>query len=206
MDKPNAPQSVILAAHVSETPGQSEDLASEPVFTNFGGIATSRLSRNLRLDKHWAYSTSGGLLGARGQRTFFASSPVQYDKTKEAMAEIMREINDIAGERPIKGAEFESIMRNMTSRLAGRFETLASLENAAFTMVNYGLPDNYWSNYSAGMRSLTEAQLEAAGKKFVRPGEIIWVVVGDLKKIEPGIRELNYGEVVHLNADGEMVR
>ena len=141
MDKPNAPQSVILAAHVSETPGQSEDLASEPLFTNFGGIATSRLSRNLRLDKHWAYSTSGGLLGARGQRTFFASSPVQYDKTKEAMAEIMREINDIAGARPIKGAEFDSIMRNMTSRLAGRFETLASLENAAFTMINYGLPD-----------------------------------------------------------------
>jgi zinc protease len=55
------------------------------------------------------------------------------------------------------------------------------------------------------MRGLTESQLDAAAKKFVRPDELIWVVVGDLSKIETGIRELNYGEVIHLNADGEVV-
>jgi zinc protease len=25
---------------------------------NFGGMATSRLNRNLRLDKHWSYGTT----------------------------------------------------------------------------------------------------------------------------------------------------
>lgn len=204
IDKPNAPQSVIMAAHISESGGQPDDLSVEPVMTNFGGIATSRLNRNLRLDKHWSYGTSGQLTGARGQRMFVVTAPVQTDKTKESMVEVAKEIRDIAGNRPIKGDEFASIMRNMTSRLPGRFETLTSLESAAIAVVNLGLADDYWSNYAGRMRGLTEAQLDAAAKKFIRPGEIVWVVVGDLKKIEAGIRELNFGEVVRLNADGEV--
>jgi zinc protease len=205
IDKPNAPQSVIVAAHVTETSGQPEDLALEPVMTNFGGIATSRLNRNLRLDKHWSYGTQGQVTNARGQRIFLVIAPVQTDKTKESMTEVVKEINDIAGTRPIGGEEFTSIMRNMTSRLAGRFETLSALESAAINQINFNLPSDYWSNYSTNLRLLTEPQLAAAAKKFVRPGEVVWIVVGDLSKIENGIRELGFGEVVKLNADGEPI-
>ncbi|HEX8267267.1 MAG TPA: pitrilysin family protein [Pyrinomonadaceae bacterium] len=205
IDKPNAPQSVIVAAHVTETSGQTEDLALEPVMTNFGGIATSRLNRNLRLDKHWSYGTQGQVTNARGQRIFLVVAPVQTDKTKESMTEVVKEINDIAGTRPIGGEEFTSIMRNMTSRLAGRFETLSALESAAINQINFNLPSDYWSNYSTNLRSLTEPQLAAAAKKFVRPGEVVWIVVGDLSKVENGIRELGFGEVVKLNADGEPI-
>jgi zinc protease len=94
----------------------------------------------------------------------------------------------------------------MTSRLPGRFEDLSSLENAAVTLVNFGLPDDYWSNYAGRMRGLTETQLDTAAKKFVRPGEIIWLIVGDMAKVEKGIRELGYGEVVKLNADGDVIQ
>ena len=132
-------------------------------------------------------------------------APVQTDKTKESMIEVVKEISDIAGSRPISGEEYTSIMRNMTSRLAGRFETLAALENAAITSINYNLPNDYWSRHGANIRALTEPQLGAAAKKFVRPGEIIWVVIGDLKRIEAGVRELGYGEVIKLNADGEPI-
>lgn len=203
IDKPDAPQSTIVAAHVSEMSGQPEDLAAEPVFQNFGGMATSRLNRNLRLDKHWSYGTNGQLTGVRGQRAFVVVAPVQTDKTKESIVEVSKEINDIAGARPISGEEFTSIMRNMTSRLAGRFETLASLENAAISSLNYNLPNDYWSRYGANIRALTEPQLAEAAKKFVRPGEVVWIIIGDLKRVEPGIRELGYGEIIKLDADGE---
>lgn len=205
IDKPDAPQSTIVAAHISETSGRAEDLAAEPVFQNFGGMATSRLNRNLRLDKHWSYGTQGQLTNVRGQRSFLVIAPVQTDKTKESIIEVSKEINDIAGNRPIGGEEFTSIMRNMTSRLAGRFETLGSLENAAINSINFNLPNDYWSRYGENIRALTEPQLADAAKKFVRPGEVIWIVIGDLNKIEKGIRELGYGEVIKLNADSEPV-
>lgn len=206
IDKPDAPQSTIVAAHLSLPYGQPEDLAIEPVMHNFGGIATSRLNRNLRLDKHWSYGTSARLSEVRGQRSFMTIAPVQTDKTIEAMREVAKEVKGVAGERPLVGAEYESIMRNMTSRLAGRFETLGALEGAALASVNLRLPENYWSTYSGNLKALTPAQLGQAAGKFVRPDDVTWMVIGDLRKVEPGIRALGWGEVIVLDQDGKPVR
>ena len=205
MDKPDATQSVIIAAHVSELGGHPEDIAIETVMRNFGGMATSRLNRNLRLDKHWSYGTSASLVEARGQRPLLVIAPVQTDKTKEAMVEVAKEIRDAAGDRPVEGEEYDSIMRNMTLRLPGRFETLSSLESAALHMINYNRPSDYFANYAKNVRALSEASLSSAAQKFIRPSEMVWVVVGDLEKVEAGVRELGYGEIVRLDADGKPV-
>lgn len=206
IDKPDAPQSVIVAAHVSEAGGRPEDLAIETVMRNFGGIATSRLNRNLRLEKHWSYGTSGFVTEARGQRPFMVIAPVQTDKTKESILEVIKEIKGVAGERPLAGEELASVMRNQTMRLPGSFETLGSLQNAAMRMTNLGYPDDYFARYAASVRALNEQALNSAAKSYVRPDEVIWLIVGDLKKIEGGVRELNLGEVVKLDADGNPIR
>ena len=164
VDKPGAVQSVIVATHVSETGGQAEDLPIEVVMRNFGGMATSRLNRNLRLDKHWSYGVTGLLQDARGQRPFMVIAPVQTDKTKESMAEVAKEIRGLAGERPLAGEEFASIMRNMTLRLPARFETLDALEGAAVRMLNHGLPADYWATYARRSRELGEPTLAQAAK------------------------------------------
>ena len=203
IDKPDAPQSVIIATHLSQTQGQPEDLAMEPVMQNFGGMATSRLNRNLRLDKHWSYGVQGALTNVRGQRAFVIQAPVQTNRTRESMLELAKEIKDIAGARPIAGEEYKSIMRNMTSRMAGRFETLNALENAALQSVNLNLADDYWSKYAGNIRMLGEQQLAAAAPKYIKPEQVVWVVIGDVKKIEPAIRELNWGEIVRLDSDGK---
>ena len=109
-------QSTIVAAHVSLPAGQPDELAIQAVMHNFGGMATSRLNRNLRLDKHWSYGTTARMVDLRGQRSFLTVAPVQTDKTVEAMQEVAKEIRDIAGQRPIAGEEFDSVMRNVTSR------------------------------------------------------------------------------------------
>ena len=202
IDKPGAPQSVIVAAHLSEEGGQEEDLAMETVMRLFGGMSTSRLNRNLRLDKHWSYGSFGMLVDARGQRPFVVIAPVQTDKTKESVIEVLGEIRGIAGERPIAGEELASIQRNMALRLAGRFETLESLVTAGRSLVAYGYPPEYYYEYGRRVRALSGDELNAAASRFVRPGELTWMVIGDLEKIEPGIRELALGEIQRLDASG----
>ena len=203
VDRPGAPQSVIVAAHVSEAGGQAEDLAMETVMRNFGGMATSRLNRNLRLDKAWSYGTQGLLQEARGQRPFIVIAPVQTDKTREALLEVAKELRDVAGARPVQGEEFASIMRTQTLGLPGRWATLTSLETAAMQIVNYKYPDTYFSTYASRVRALTDKDLSSAAAKYIRPSEIVWLVVGDLAQIEPGVRQLNLGEVTRLDADGQ---
>ncbi|CAN5426663.1 pitrilysin family protein [soil metagenome] len=206
IDKPDATQSVIVAAHVSLAGGQQNEAAIETFLRNFGGMSTSRLNRNLRLDKHWSYGSAGFLTNTKGQRTFTVIAPVQTDKTKESITEVLKELNDVAGARPLKDEEYASIMRNMMLRLPARFSTLQSLESAAANVINYNLPDDYWQNYSAKIRTLTEQQLNDASKDMVHPNEIIWLIVGDLKKTEAGIKELNLGEIIHLDADGKVIQ
>ena len=46
----------------------------------------------------------------------------------------------------------------------------------------------------------------AAAKEIVRPDALTWVVVGDLSKIEAGVRALKLGEVKVVDADGKVVR
>jgi zinc protease len=53
------------------------------------------------------------------------------------------------------------------------------------------------------VRALDEAALAAAAKTFIRPNEIVWIVIGDLRRIEAGVRELGYGDIVRLDADGK---
>jgi zinc protease len=200
IDKPEAPQSVLVAAHLGHAGAGADDLALESVMRNFGGMATSRLNRNLRLDKHWSYGTSGGVSTVRGPRMFSVIAPVQTDKTREAMVEVMKEIRGVAGERPVAGEEFDSVMRGQISRLAGRFETLQSLVDAATSFVSINRAPEYYYNFGQDMRALTPEALAAAGR-FVKPEELTWVIVGDRAKIEAGVRELGFGEVEVIRAE-----
>ena len=113
---------------------------------------------------------------------------------------MIKELDDIAGARPIRGEEFASIMRTQTLGLPGRWATLQSLEAAALQIVNYGYPDDYFSTYARRVRGLREAELDAAATKFIHPSQIVWVIVGDLSQIEKGVRELNLGTVTVVDA------
>lgn len=206
IDKPDATQSIIIASEVSLPGGQPNEAAIQTFMQNFGGMSTSRLNRNLRLDKHWSYGSYAYLTTAKTQRLLAVVAPVQTDKTKESMVEVWKEVKDVAGERPLKGEEYNSIMRNMSLRLPARFSTLQSLENAAANVVNYNLPDDYWQTYGTKVRTLTEQDLNDASKQVVHPNEMIWLIIGDLKKVEPGIRELNYGEIIKLDNDGNVIQ
>jgi zinc protease len=203
VDRPGAEQTTILAAHVAEPGGRADDLAVETFMRGFGGMATSRLNRNLRLEKHWTYGARAWLLPARGQRPFLVMTSVQADKSAESIAEVMKELEGIAGKRPIRGEEFQSLMRTQTLGLPGRFATLAALENAALDLLTYRYPDDHFATYARRVRALDEAALAAAARALVHPGAVTLVVVGDLAKIDARVRALGLGPVTRLDADGK---
>ena len=38
------------------------------------------------------------------------------------------------------------------------------------------------------------------------PGKLVWVVVGDMSKVEAGIRDLKLGEVRKIDVDGNVTQ
>jgi zinc protease len=135
-----------------------------------------------------------------------ARAPVQTDKTKGSLVELNKELRDVFGARPISQDELNKDKNNRTLRLAGSRETMAEVGDAIENIVQYGLPDDYYTTYAFKVRALTTSDLTAAGKSFLNPDRLVWVVVGDLAKVEAGIRELNLGTVHVVDADGNSIR
>jgi zinc protease len=127
---------------------------------------------------------------------------VQTDKTKESLQEAIREVTGAVSDRPLTAAEIADAKDRSIKTLAGRWETSAAVANALGDIVEYGLPDDYYATYADQVKNASDAQVNAIGKKLVSPGDLVWVVVGDREKIEPGIRSLGLGEIVLLDADG----
>ncbi|HQN39588.1 MAG TPA: pitrilysin family protein, partial [Thermoanaerobaculia bacterium] len=100
IDRPGSQQSVIFAGVLAPPKNSPEDTALQAFNYALGGTFTSRLNMNLREDKHWSYGARMTMPDARGPRPYFVMAPVQGDKTKEAVAEVVRELTEIVGARP----------------------------------------------------------------------------------------------------------
>jgi zinc protease len=206
MDKPGAQQSVIYAGSIAPPTANPQEVAIMAMNDELGGQFGSRINMNLREDKHWSYGTATRLTKARAQRPFRIIAPVQTDKTKESLVELNKELRGILTDKPVGAAELAKTQDQETLELPGSRETLDALQTSIDDQVQYGLPDDYWQTYGSKVRALTVSDVGAAAKTIVHPDNIIWIVVGDRAKIEPGIRELNMAEVHILSPDGKIIQ
>jgi zinc protease len=204
MDRPDAEQSVLFAAQLIGPKSSPDDIAMATVVDILGGMFTSRINMNLREDKHWTYGARIRVVGTAGQRPMFASGGVQTDKTAESLAEVLKEYREIVADRPPSEEELRKVQNNETLGLTGRWETMGAVSGSIRQIVTYGLGDDYFQNYADKVRNLTVSQTGATAKKVLIPERLIWLVVGDLAKIEPAIRELNLARVQIIDVDGNI--
>jgi zinc protease len=205
IDRPGSGQSVIFGAQLAPPQNDPDAIALQLVNGIFGGKFSSRINMNLREDKHWSYGVRAVLPAARGQRPYISISAVQTDKTKESMVELVKEYKNVAGEKPITAEELKDEQSNTTLGLPGTFETVQQLSGAYGNILQYGLPEDYYNTFTQKALALTPDSANAIAKKYILPDHLVWVVVGDMSKVESGIRELNLGEVHKIDADGNPV-
>ena len=121
------------------------------------------------------------------------------------MAEIYTELTQIRGERPPTAQEVARAKDKNTLTLAGRWETANAVASSLTEMVRFQLPENYWNEYPDMVRSLSDEQILEAASKVIRPDNMVWVVVGDRDEVEDKIRQLGYGDIVLMDADGNVL-
>jgi len=206
IDKPDAEQSVILAGQLIPSSKAADRLVTQSANTVFGGAFTARINMNLREDKHWAYGAYSYASAALGQRPLMVSAGVQSDKTIESIQELSREFVEFTGKRPATAEEITKVKNDDVRSLPGSFETAAAALGAITDIVVFERPDDYVQTLKASYEAQKDDDIRAAAQKYFQPHALTWVVVGDLGKIEAGIRALNLGEVKVLDADGKVLR
>lgn len=205
IDKPGSPQSMILAGHVAPGLGTDQDIAIDAMNRVLGGNFNARVNMNLREDKGWSYGVSTTLVGAKGPRPFLVVAPVQTDRTGDSLRELLSELNDINGERPIRRDEMERVIAGATRELPGRFETSQSVLGSIASSARYGRELDYAETLTERYESLNLDDLRNAAGQIVHPQSLVWIIVGDLAQIREQVEDTGIAPIEIWNEDGEPV-
>ena len=205
MDRPGSIQSMIFTGELAPPRNDPQDIAISTMNNILGGTFTSRLNMNLREDKHWSYGVHTALVGTRAQRPFITIAPVQTDKTKESAAEIFKELNGIVGKEPVTDKELQKAQKDQTLQLSGAWETSGQVARSVAEILRFGLPEDYFVTFPNKVLALKLTDVTQAAERVVQPKNLIWVVVGDRSKIEPGLKELGFADIQHIDTDGKII-
>jgi len=205
INRSGSEQSAITAAKMLPKYGFDGELPLQLMNEVLGAGFNSRINLNLREDKGWSYGARSSIQRTQGQRPFFVRAPVQSDKTAESMLEIYKELNGIIGSQPAKDSELSRSLSKRTLTLPGRWETAGAVGSDIATLVKYGLDESYWDTYVSKLQKIDLAQVNQSAKEHVTPDNMLWLVVGDLEKIEQSVRDANLGEVIVIDETGNLV-
>jgi len=206
VDRANSPQSMIVAGHLMPSSGADNYLELETMNGILGGTFTARMNMNLREDKGWAYGAYTGIMSARGQRIWYNYAPVQTDKTAAAMKEVIGEITRYRDNKPATQAELDLFVKSKTLTLPGRFEKANSVLGHMVANDNLGRSQKSAEALQSKYDNMTPEMMAKLAKSALKPEAMVWVVIGDLSKIEANIRALNLGDVEVWDEQGNKVR
>lgn len=205
IDRPGSAQTIVAQILTAPERKSGDYYALGLANTVYGGGFGTRLNLNLREDKGYSYGvfafpqhfTKGG--------TWIASGGVQTDKTKESAVEFVKELKYIAGEKPISEKEFSAARLTKIRGYAQQFEAYGRITGQITDLWLFGMPMTAMQAETDEIGKLQIAAVNAAAAKYAAPAGTSILLVGDLSKIEAGIRELNLGEIVILDVEGKPV-
>ncbi len=206
VDKQGAAQTII--AHVLTAPERrsGDYYAISLANAVYGGGFGTRLNLNLREDKGYSYGVFAFPQHYSKGGTWIASGGVQTNKTKESAVEFMKELKYIAGEKPITEQELSSARLSRIRGYAQQFESYGRIAGQISDLWIAGLPMTDLQRETDELGKLQLANVNSVTAKYAAlPGTSL-LLVGDLAQIEAGIRELNLGEVVILDSEGNVVK
>jgi predicted Zn-dependent peptidase len=190
VDRPDSPQSLILAAQMTQLDPSSELLTQVTANQVLGAGFLSRINMELRENKHWSYGARGGYDWLEKAVPYTISAPVQADKTGESIKAIQQQVGDFLTTKGVTDAELTREINGTTRELAGRFETSGAVLSAMQQNDLRHRPDNFYDTVTQKYRAMTVAQLDAAARAALDPKKFVWVVVGDAAKVKPQLDSL----------------
>jgi zinc protease len=177
---PGAAQSQVSMLHFGPKRTAPDFFANTMMASVFGGSFSSRVNMNLREAKGYSYGARGGFSYTKQYGTFAASASVRTDSTYQTLLEIDREVKDLwSGKQPITKDELEREKQGAILSLPGQFATGQAALGQYRRLVYFGLPLDYYNSFVARVGQVKEAQVKAAAAKHLKPGQAVYLVVGD---------------------------
>jgi len=196
VDKPSAAQSYVALGEIG-VPRRTEDYVPLMVLNAVvGGQFSSRMNLNLREDKGYTYGARSSFAFRQGPGPFTAGASVETSVTKPAVIELVKELTDVTGPRPVTPAEMEFAKDRIIRGFPGEFETTAEVAGTLAQLVIYDLPADEFTTYTDRVAAVKKADVDRVAKQYLHPDRMAIVVVGDRAKVEGPLKSLPFVKVV----------
>ncbi len=158
-----------------------------------GGGFGSRLFVKIRTERGLAYDVDGGFgLTYDHPGTFQVEALTASEKTVDAAKLALAEIAAL-NTRPFTPAELKRAKDDILNSFIFEYDTKDKILDESERLEFYGYPAGYLEAYHAALEKVTLADLAAAAGKYVHPGKLAVLVVGNGPQIKPGLDNLGMG-------------
>jgi zinc protease len=151
----------------------------------FGVGLLSRINQDLRETKGWSYGVRSSVGSAEERISFSISAPVQANRTGDSLKALRQHLTDYLGSKGVTPEEASRTINSNVRELPGGFETAGDVLSGMSTIITLGRPDDYYETLAKKYESLTPQSLDATARGFIRPADMVWVIVGDAKSVRP---------------------
>ena len=201
VDTPGAPQTQLRVVGPGAQRSSPDFRPMQVMNQALGGSFAGRINMNLREKNGYSYGTYSQFQFRRDSGMFSTQGGVRTDVTAAAVREIYNELRG-AHERPFTADELNRAKDGLSNSLPGAFETSGNAVGNFSNVFTYDLGLDYYAKYAAQVRAVTAEQVQDMAEKYIIPGRMIVIAVGDRKTIEPELQKLNLGAVEIRDAEG----
>ncbi len=163
--------------------------------TVLGGQFASRLNLNLREAKGYTYGVRSSFDARRGRGPFVVRTAVAAAATADAIREVVREIGEIRGTRPVTDDELEVARSALTRGFSRSFETAGQVARAAMRLAVFDLPDDEYTTFVPRIARVTRDAVTMAAERHLDLNGLVAVVVGP-PAVKASLVDLGFGEPV----------
>jgi zinc protease len=156
----------------------------------FSGGFSSRVVQNVRTKLGLAYDVYGHFGSAYDHPGIFAvelgtRSAATVDAAKATLAEVARLRTDPPTPDELRGAKEE-----LLNSFVFRYDTPEKVLAEQVTLAVYGYPADFLDRYREAIEKVTSADVSRVAQKYVEPGKLAIVVVGNMGEITPPLTGL----------------
>ena len=191
INRPNSPQSYIMAGQVLPVKGTDELTPLYAANEVLGGDFLSRINMDLRETKGWSYGTRTQIMRQKGAVPFLAFAPVQADKTGPSLLAMQEQMTGYLGGNGTTQEERDRVVNGAVLALPGSFEQSSAVMTQMQADAKFGRPFDYAEGTAARYGALSQADIDAAMRGVVNPDQLVWLIIGDAEVIRPQLEGIN---------------
>ncbi len=161
----------------------------------FGGGFNSRLNDTIRVKKGLTYGAGGGFSADRFGGRFVVRTFSKNATVGETVAAIIDETAKLSRRPPDQGERDAAVSFIVGSHPRER-ETVGEMIDELWMLQTNGLPKNWYTSYLQAVRTADTAGIASVAKRLVDSKNLVIVVVGPAKELEPQLRRFGKVEIV----------